>query len=359
MSLKMRGLADPGATGDKAKRQRCEAMGHWLQISTWAAGERTDGFVTRDIVDVFGTAESLARLLRARYDRQPLMHQRDGKGRAPECPCLDGRAWPDDFDYVLHDYLDRNPSRAENDVHKAKRLELRDSKLKQLVRVRDVDTCRYCGRLCKHSDRTSDAGLTYDHVDPERAAGAENLVVACRGCNRRKGARTPEQANMVLLITPGASTNVDAIPTSVSTPVATADLGPDPTPDTGPDPGHQPEPDPDQDRSPSNDLRHVVTRSQPSASPGRDGDRDGLAGAVGLPHERFLSSASPPGIGPPDTDRGSRSQSPYLRDRRPFPDHYAGVPPPAPEPRTNLPRKETAPVTDPALDPDPRPTSNW
>ena len=61
MSVKIRGLADPGAVGDRAKRQRNEALGHWLQVLAWVSGERTDGFVTADILDLFGTEASAER----------------------------------------------------------------------------------------------------------------------------------------------------------------------------------------------------------------------------------------------------------------------------------------------------------
>lgn len=62
---------------------------------------------------------------------------------------------------------------------------------------RDNYTCQYCGR------RTRD--LTLDHVVPRRRGGAhtwENLVSACRVCNRRKGGKTLEEAHMRLLRQP-------------------------------------------------------------------------------------------------------------------------------------------------------------
>jgi len=66
------------------------------------------------------------------------------------------------------------------------------------VLARDGQQCRYC--------RLDVAGrLTLDHVQPRALGGTdtvENLVVACRKCNLRKGKRTPEQANMVLLPVP-------------------------------------------------------------------------------------------------------------------------------------------------------------
>jgi hypothetical protein len=53
---------------------------------------------------------------------------------------------------------------------------------------RDGNTCVYCG--------TSE-DLTLDHVDPGlRQSTEDNLVVACRACNARKGDRTPKKAGM-------------------------------------------------------------------------------------------------------------------------------------------------------------------
>lgn len=194
MSAKIQGLADPGATGDKARRQRNEALGHWLLVLAWCGSERSDGFLTAAQVADYGTADSLARLLRSRFDRSPLVHR-----KGDVCACLEGRKWPSDYDYAVHDWLVYNPSRSENDVAKAQRKELRDRELREQVRRRDGDCCRYCGKQVKWQDRKSPAGGVLDHVRPDMAAGADNLVVACRACNTRKGKRTPEAASMQLL----------------------------------------------------------------------------------------------------------------------------------------------------------------
>lgn len=64
---------------------------------------------------------------------------------------------------------------------------------------RDRNRCQYCGRLLPRSQ------LTIDHVMPQSRGGKdswENLVVACMGCNVRKGSRTPGEANMPLLREP-------------------------------------------------------------------------------------------------------------------------------------------------------------
>ncbi|MGI8748236.1 MAG: HNH endonuclease [Deinococcus sp.] len=63
---------------------------------------------------------------------------------------------------------------------------------------RDAFRCQYCG---SHDD------LTIDHVFPRSRGGRhgwENVVTACRGCNQRKGSRTPDEAGMPLPFAPRA-----------------------------------------------------------------------------------------------------------------------------------------------------------
>lgn len=67
------------------------------------------------------------------------------------------------------------------------------------VLARDRETCQYCGI---QPGRTQ---LTVDHVKPRSQGGLtvwENVVTACRDCNHRKGGRTPDEANMVLMSKP-------------------------------------------------------------------------------------------------------------------------------------------------------------
>ena len=65
--------------------------------------------------------------------------------------------------------------------------------VRQRVFERDAYRCRYCGDY--HS-------LSVDHVIPVSLGGSNdisNLVTCCMWCNSRKGAKTPDQAGMVLL----------------------------------------------------------------------------------------------------------------------------------------------------------------
>ena len=67
------------------------------------------------------------------------------------------------------------------------------------VLLRDGFQCRYCGW-----EGTS-AQLTIDHVVPRSRGGRtswDNVVAACAPCNRKKGDRTPLEANMELDVPP-------------------------------------------------------------------------------------------------------------------------------------------------------------
>lgn len=67
------------------------------------------------------------------------------------------------------------------------------------VLARDGFCCQYCGR------RMTVSQSTFDHVLPRSRGGTtswENIVAACRGCNGRKGGRTPEEAGMRLRVAP-------------------------------------------------------------------------------------------------------------------------------------------------------------
>ncbi len=64
---------------------------------------------------------------------------------------------------------------------------------------RDQHLCMYCGEVLAGYQ------LTRDHVIPLSRGGRDywsNVVAACKSCNHRKGAHTPEEAGMRLLAVP-------------------------------------------------------------------------------------------------------------------------------------------------------------
>jgi hypothetical protein len=114
--------------------------------------------------------------------------------------------------YEIHDYLEFNPTReqvlAQRERNAGRQKLFRDPKLRLEIRQRDGDLCRYCGKKVSWSDRRSSRAGSYDHVVPGGPTTFENLVVACRGCNSRKGSRTPDEAGMELLPASGSSSEL-------------------------------------------------------------------------------------------------------------------------------------------------------
>lgn len=77
--------------------------------------------------------------------------------------------------------------------------ELQIALTRRNIMIRDGYRCQYCG------DKGSVRALTLDHIHPRSRGGVsswKNLVTACGPCNRRKGDRTPGEADMPLLCTP-------------------------------------------------------------------------------------------------------------------------------------------------------------
>ena len=67
------------------------------------------------------------------------------------------------------------------------------------IYARDDHRCQYCGLGHPIGD------LTFDHVVPVSQGGKknwENIVTSCISCNRRKGGRTPAQADMRVIRLP-------------------------------------------------------------------------------------------------------------------------------------------------------------
>jgi hypothetical protein len=153
-----------------------------IQGLCFAARSLTDGFLPMPVVKAF-------------HDHRPTVVA-DALVAVGLWEVVDGG-------FKIHDYAVYNPTAAqvkEKRTWDAQRKELyRDSDLIEFIRRRDRNSCRYCGRNVNWNDRRSDAGGQFDHIVPRGPSTAENLVVACRGCNIRKGSRSPLQAKMPLL----------------------------------------------------------------------------------------------------------------------------------------------------------------
>lgn len=113
--------------------------------------------------------------------------------------------------FDVHEYLLWNRSKVQvgqaKEIKKLRRELFSMPELLDLVKNRDRNQCRYCGKAVAWKDRRGPDGGTYDHVNPSAGNTEENLVVACRGCNSSKGKRTPAQAGMTLRPAPDSSRN--------------------------------------------------------------------------------------------------------------------------------------------------------
>jgi 5-methylcytosine-specific restriction endonuclease McrA len=78
--------------------------------------------------------------------------------------------------------------------------------------ARDDYSCQYCGK--HRRELKGRQFLTRDHVLPVSRGGDNrwsNVVTACSPCNNRKGNRTPEEARMPVLSSPGEPNHVHLV----------------------------------------------------------------------------------------------------------------------------------------------------
>lgn len=123
----------------------------------------------------------------------------------PRCPVVESGTW------LFHDWFDIKYDRAaDHAIAVRKKAELKEPRLIAQVWARDctdpavptIGKCRYCGVVLNRADKRSPVRPFLDHVDPTRADGVHNLVLACSGCNQKKGNRTPVEAGLELLPPP-------------------------------------------------------------------------------------------------------------------------------------------------------------
>jgi 5-methylcytosine-specific restriction endonuclease McrA len=211
VNRKARELAQQMLAGDPLG---LAALGLWTLAGSQSQDEGTDGVVSAPNLITVVYDLTAGRELARRLVDAGLWHEAGHD--CPRCEPVPVGSWR------FHDWWALGYDKAATVREtRAKRKELQDPATVNAVWLRDcVDPldptrkghadCRYCGRLVKRNDRSSkdeNARATLDHVDPYRAAGVRNLVVACSGCNRTKGRRTPAEAGMTLRPAPRALTD--------------------------------------------------------------------------------------------------------------------------------------------------------
>lgn len=192
-------LTDTAAFAPKVLALGNAAYGALTRMFSWACQQRTDGWLPAEVARlIVDRPAQLKQLLTVKANGRGTPLHRPGD----ECACLEDKAWPPGDGYWLHDFLDSNPSRAENDVHRSKRREMGDRELRRLVRERDGNACRYCGVVVSTAVHRGPRALQVEHIDPRLTDGLLNLVVSCAACNTKKGRNTPKAAGLELLPPP-------------------------------------------------------------------------------------------------------------------------------------------------------------
>lgn len=166
---------------DKMLRAGPAASWLWVCAIAHAQSQLTDGFISNAALLTFGIphAKKLATVLLS----VRLFDKAEGG-------------------YRVHDYHDFNASaeevRAEMEWDRRRKSLYSDHELIEFIKRRDGNACRYCGIPVNWKDRRGPRGGQFDHVIARGQNTAENIVVACRGCNTRKGNRTLEECGMAL-----------------------------------------------------------------------------------------------------------------------------------------------------------------
>lgn len=327
------------------------ALGLWAMAGAASQAKLSDGVVTlEDLISLLLSGD-VAQQLASQLVDVGLWH--DENHSCDRCPEVQPGT------YLFHDWFALNYARSDTvKVKRDKGKELKSPELIAKVWWRDCTDdpdnptrgrCRYCAREVLRSDRKSDTRPTLDHVDPRKAAGHQNVVLACFDCNRRKAARTPEQAGMALLPAPPRGST--STPSSISPRSAVAENETPTSPPTGAaevrsplspltvvaeteDRVEDPIKQPDQTdirqisarkSEPESEMKRVLGRAHDHTRAGRAGSGVGLGtSSTGSP---ALKPATPK---PRNRRRGRARQKPAGTPDQPEDPHHAGDAPDVP-----------------------------
>lgn len=178
------------------------ALGVWLMAGSAVQAQLTDGVISLEtLLGIFLDRDFVERAASLLCE-VGLWHGSDHK--CDRCQPVAPGTWR------YHDWFDLGYDTGEGKkLADRKKKELKDRNLIDSVWARDripsgrsgrsdVALCRYCGKKLRKNVRRGPDGWELDHVDPNRAIGARNVVVACRDCNAKKGRRLPQDAGLKL-----------------------------------------------------------------------------------------------------------------------------------------------------------------
>lgn len=169
-----------------------EVFGWWTRLATLSAQHLTDYVVTFGVVLTVSGSKARADRLIALAVFAGLLTEVDLEGRR-------GVKLLDDPEFVHLKTAD------EIAWEKQRREDNGNPAITVLVRLRDGDACRYCGRVVRFTARRGKLAGTYDHRPPGEPADAERSVVSCAECNARRGNAPLEVADAAVPLLPPPS----------------------------------------------------------------------------------------------------------------------------------------------------------
>ncbi|MGY4543274.1 5-methylcytosine-specific restriction endonuclease McrA [Arthrobacter sp. UYNi723] len=188
------------------------ALGLWTMAGSMCQAVGTDGVSTVEDLVSITLNHAVAVELADHLVSAGLWHAHGHE--CDRCPAVEAG------NYLYHDWFALGyDTAAQVKITRGKRKELKDPNVIAAVWARDctddpanpaVGLCRYCQKEVRRQDRRSEIRPEMDHVDPRLYCGPRNIVLACLACNRKKGARTPEQAGMTLHPAPRSLESAEA-----------------------------------------------------------------------------------------------------------------------------------------------------
>lgn len=165
-------------------QDRSAILDHWERhlIQTWTTGlTQRSWLYSAEIAKLFGVSPVEARAFFGRFPG----------GKIPKA-----EVWKRIAAGSAQGQSDRDAFAAQIQGVKRGRQKPIPTATRLAVRQRDRDCCRYCGEPLKMP------GIHIDHVIPRVQGGSDlpsNLVVACYGCNIKKGRKSLAEVGMSLI----------------------------------------------------------------------------------------------------------------------------------------------------------------
>ena len=161
--------------------QKNEAFGVLVQMAAVSAAHLTNGIIELGLLAQI--APGRERLVLELLKKTGVATEEELNGRTVISLQLDD----EEFLHI------RRKEEIEQDRNRAK--DKRTPGLLAQVRVRDGDSCRWCGKSVSWKNRSGYRAATYDSLTHHKDSSVDSLVVSCKSCNSKRG--NGEELNLI------------------------------------------------------------------------------------------------------------------------------------------------------------------